>query len=233
MENNQKGLRAVKPLVVLVSLIVIVGLLVFAGRQIWHKQASTSQANTQQTINTACPNIAQTDNKSFQLPSGWQWHEIKDAGVKFAYPENWSSPTDQTNSGIEKYAVSFTIGKSDTNIMVTLSPDCSDFQTAISDINNGEYDTTDDSTVTRTIKHDQLSYYSLIHWPSDAGNQYQLVIHKVLNVDRIKSVLVEFSVIAGSQTCPDDRLASNDQTKCIDQAVSDEVDKVISSLQKI
>lgn len=117
--------------------------------------------------------------------------------------------------------------------MVSLSPDCSGFLSTSSDINNGKFDTLSGPTITKAIKHNQTSYSSLSHWSSDAGNQYKLITYDVVNVENIKSVIVEYSIVAGSPVCPDDRLASSDQPKCIDQSINNEVDEVISSLQKI
>lgn len=224
--------RFPKKKIALVSLIVLIIATVaytLYGK-VYHSKNSASL-----TYNAACSTTVQnTDNKSLQLPSGWNWYETKDIGLKYAYPKSWDSPTTQTNSGgIQKHVASFTVGSSGTNTMVSLSPDCSDFQPTLSDINNGKFDTLSGPTITKAIKHNQTSYSSLSHWSSDAGNHYQLITYNVVSVGSIKSVIVEYSVVAGSEVCPDDRLASNNQPTCINQSISDEADKVISSLQKI
>lgn len=211
MKNNQKGFGVVKGLVIL----VIVGIVGLVG---WNVRPVKNNAN----------------NISSQPPSGWNWYEIKDIGLKYAYPKSWDSPTNQTNSGgIQKYVTSFTVDPSGANTMVSLSPDSSDFQPTLSDIKNGKFDTLSGPTTTKAIKHNQTSYSSLSHWSSDAGNQYRLITYNVVGVGSIKSVLADYSVVTGSEVCPDDRLAPSDQPKCINQSISDEVDKVISSLQKI
>ena len=210
-------------------ILVIVGILGFIGWDVWHPKN-----NTNKTYTVACSTTVQTTgSKSSQLPSGWNWYEIIDIGLKYAYPKSWDSPTTQTNSGSQKYMASFTISSSGANTMVSLSPDCLDFQSTLSDINSGKFDTLSGPTTTKAIKHNQTSYSSLSHWSSDAGNHYQLITYEVVNVESIRSVTVSYSIIAGSQTCPDDRLASSDQPKCLNQSISDEVDKIISSLQKI
>lgn len=175
-----------------------------------------------------------TDNQSFQLPSGWNWYEIKSIGLKYAYPISWGDQTTQTNSGsIQEYVSSFTVKPSGATTLVSLSPDCSDFVSNLSDINNGKFDVLSGPTITKAIDHSQLSYSSLSHWSNDAGNQYKLTISRVVSIEGIRSVIVDYSVVTGSQLCPDDKLASNDQTECITQSTADEVNKIISSLQKI
>lgn len=217
-----------------IPLVGLVVLVIATGAYVWYSKVYHAKNSAGSTYSTACSATTPTiNNKSFKLPSGWSWYEIKDIGLKYAYPKSWDSPTTQTNSGSEKYVASFTIGSSGTNTMVTLDPDCSDFQTTLSNINNGKFDTLSGSITTRAIKYDQTSYSSLSHWSSDAGNQYQLTTYDVASVGSIKSVTVDYSIATGSEVCPDDRLASSDQPKCINQSISDEVNKVISSLQKI
>lgn len=223
--------RFPKKKIALVSLIVLI---IATAAYAWYSKAYHAKNSAGLTYTDVCSTTVQTtNNKSFQLPSGWGWYEIKDIGLKYAYPKSWDSPTTQTNSGVEKYVASFTIGSSGANTMVSLSPDCSDFQPALSDINNNKFDILSGPTTTRAIKHNQSSYSSLSHWSNDAGNQYQLITYDVVSVGSIKSVVVDYSIVTGSEVCPDDRLASSDQPKCINQSISDEVDKVISSLQKI
>lgn len=225
MRVDQKGSRVIIGLLIL----AIGGVFGFVGWYVWG-----AKNNTDKTYDTACSTTVQpTNNKSFQLPSSWNWYEIKDIGLKYASPKSWDSPTNQTNSGTQKYVTSFSVGSSGTNTMVSLSPDCSDFRSTLSDINNGKFDSQSGPTTTKAIRHNQTSYSSLSHWSSDAGNHYQLITYNVVSVGSIKSVIVDYRVVAGSEVCPDDRLASSDQPKCINQSISDEVDKVISSLQKI
>jgi hypothetical protein len=217
-----------------IALVCLTVLIIATGAYAWYGKVYHAKNSAGLTYSDACSTIVQTtNNQSFQLPSGWGWYEIKDIGLKYAYPKSWGSLTTQTNSGVEKYVASFTIGSSGANTMVSLSPSCSDFQATLSDINNNKFDTLSGPTTTRAIKHNQSSYSSLSHWSNDAGNQYQLITHDVASAGSIKSVVVDYSVVTGSQSCPDDRLASSDQPKCINQSISDEVDKVISSLQKI
>lgn len=224
MKDDQKGLEAINGLLIL----AIVGLLGFAGWDVWHHKNKNDK-----TYTTACSATVQTSGNPSQLPSGWNWYKINDIGLEYAYPTSWGPPTTQTNSGVQKYVASFTIGSTGTNTAVSLSPDCSDFQSALSDINGGKFDILSGPTTTRAIKHSQMSYSSLSHWSSDAGNQYKLTTYDVVSIGTIKSVVVDYSVISGSEVCPDDKLASNDQPKCINQSISDEVDEVINSLQKI
>lgn len=223
MESDKKRFGIAKTLLVILS-IALLGLL---G---WYILRPKKNTNT--TYETACSTTTQTNgNESFQPPDGWNWYDINDAAVRYAYPASWQSPTDQTNSGVEKYATSYTLGSSGTETTVTLSPSCSDFQPNLSAINDGTFDTSE-YTSTKAIKQDQSSYSSISHWSSDAGNQYKLTTYKIVNVGSIKSVIAEYSVIAGSEVCPEDSLAGSDKPKCITQANSDEVDKVIDSLQK-
>lgn len=225
MKDNQKVFGVVRGLLIL----VVVGILGSVGWYVWG-----AKDNTNKTYNAACSTTIQTTgSKSSQLPSGWNWYEIKDIRLKYAYPKSWEFPTTQTNSGSQKYVASFTVGSSGANTMVSLSPDCSDFQSTLSDINNGKFDTLSGPTTTKAIKHNQISYSSLSHWTSNAGNHYRLITYHVVSVGSIKAVIVDYSIVAGSEVCPDDRLASSDQSKCINQSISDEVNKVISSLQKI
>lgn len=224
MKHNQKGLGVVKGLIILVTL----GVLGFVTWYVWPTKDNTNNIDT-----TACSTTQATSNKSSQLPSGWNWYEIRDIGLKYAYPKSWDPPTTQTNSGLEKYVASFTLGSSGTNTTVSLSPDCSDFQSSLSAINNDQFDTVDDRITTKAINHNLTSYSSLSHWSSDAGNHYQLITYAVVSVGRIKLVTISYSVVTGSEVCPDNKLAPANQPKCINQSTSDEIDKVISSLQKI
>lgn len=224
MEDSQKRPRLVKVLLI----IVIVGILGFAGWYFWQ-----SKNNSNGVYVASCSTTTQiTGNKSSGPPNGWKWYEIKDIGVKYAYPKSWGSPTTLTNSGSPKYAASFTLSPSGANTIVTLDPSCSEFQPTLSDINNGKFDTLSGPTITKAIEHDKSSYSSLSHWSGDAGNHYKLVTYDVVSVGNIKSVTVDYSVITGTEVCPDDQLAPSGKTKCINQSISDEVDKVISSLQK-
>lgn len=234
MEDGQKSFRVDKILILIC--VIIIGLLGLIGWEVWgiHDNANTANPNRNHTTTGACPKIAQTtDNTSFQLPNGWHWYELRDAGLRYAYPDSWDSPTNQTNSGAQKYVTSFTVGSSGANTTVTLSPECSGFQAALSDINNGTFDTLTGSTITKAISHSQSAYSSLSHWSSDAGNQYELATFNVVSIGQIKSVKVEYNIVTDSQSCPDDRIASNDQPECINQSINDEVAKVISSLQKM
>lgn len=219
-----------KKIVVVGLIILIIATLAYA----WYSRVYHAKNSAGSTYNAASSTNAQNaNNKSFQLPSGWVWYEFKDIGIKYAYPKTWDSPTNQTNSGMQEYVVSFTIGTSGANTMVSLISDSSDFQSTLSDIKNGKFDTLSGPVTTKAIKHTQTSYSSLSHWSSDAGNQYRLITHNVVLVGSIKSILVNYSIITGSESCPDDRLAQNDRPKCINQSIGDEVDKVISSLQNI
>src|SRR3990167_7605822 len=181
MKVDQKGSKVITGLLIL----AIGGVFGLVGWYVWG-----TKNNTDKTYDTACSTTVQpTNNKSFQLPSSWNWYEIKDIGLKYAYPKSWDSPTNQTNSG--------------------------------------KFDSSSGPTTTKAIRHNQTSYSSLSHWSSDAGNHYQLITYNVVSVESIKSVIVDYRVVAGSEVCPDDRLASSDQAKCINQSISDEVDKVI------
>src|SRR3989344_2699347 len=224
MKDKQQGKRVYGALVVigLLSIVIVACWLVFRP----------SSYNTS-PVNVCSADIEDTSNKSTQLPTGWSWYEIKDAEVKYAYPNTWESPTTLTNSGSSKYEAIYTVTSSGANITISLSPSCSDFQAALADIKNGKFDTLNDNSTTKAIGHDQSSYSSLSHWSSDAGNQYQLVDYEVVSVKSIKSAQVSYSLIAGSESCPDDRLALNNQIKCINQFIDDEIDNVINSLQKI
>jgi hypothetical protein len=223
--------RFLKKRIALVGLIILI---ITAGAYVWDSQVHHAKNSAGSTYSAACSVTAQApNNKSFQLPSGWNWYEIKDIGLKYAYPKSWDPPTTQTNSGIQQYAASFTDSSSGANTIVILSPACSDFQSSLSDINNGKFDTLSGPTITKAIKHSQTSYSALSHWSSDAGNQYKLLTNDIVSVGSIKSVIVEYSVVSGSQLCPDDRLAPSAEPKCINQSISDEVDEVIGSLQKI
>ncbi len=225
MTNNQKAHRIYKVLIIL----VIVGILGLVGWKVWYPKTNSSN-----TYVAACSSTIQAaNNESSQLPDGWNWYEIKDAGLKFAYPKSWGLPTTITNSGVQKYVASFTIGSSGANTMVSLSSDCSDFQSTLSDINNSKFDTLSGPTTTKAINHNQTSYSSLSHWSSNAGNQYKLTTFDVVSIGSINNVTVDYSIIASKESCPDDRLASSDQPNCINQTISDEIDRVISSLQKI
>lgn len=223
MKANQKGFGAVKVLLV----IVVIALLGLLGWFVLRPKKNT-------TYSTACSATVQTNgNESFQLPGGWNWYDTKEAEVRYAYPSSWESPTNQTNSGDGKYVVSYTLGASGAETTVTLSPGCSDFQPNLTAINNGTFNTTENKTITKIIRHNQSTYTSLSHWSTDSGNQYQLTTYKIVSVGPIRSVVVDYSVIAGSEVCPEDSLASSNQSKCITQTISDEVDRVISSLQKL
>lgn len=215
--------------------IALVGLIVLAittAAFAWY--SNTNQAEDSTGSTSPCSTTAQTtDTKSFQLPSDWSWYEIKDIELKYAYPKSWGEPTTQTNSGKREYVASFTVDSSGANTTVLLSPDCSDLLSTLSDINTGKLDTVNDSATTKAIKHDQTAYSTLSHWSSDGGNQYKLITNKAVSVESIKSVLVDYSIVAGSEVCPDDRLASGNQPKCINKSISDEIDKVTQSLQKI
>ncbi len=225
MKDSQKAYGIYKVLIVL-GIVSILGLV---GWKVWYPKT-----NTNNTYVAACSTTLQApNNESSQLPDSWNWYEIKDVGLKYAYPKSWGTPTTLTNSGSQKYEASFTIGSSGANIMVSLSPDCSDFQATLSDINNGKFDILSGPTTTKAINHNQTSYSSLSHWSSNAGNQYKLTTYDVVSVGSINAVTVDYSIIADKESCPDDRLASSDQPKCINQAISDEIDRVISSLQKI
>ena len=224
MKNKQETSRIYRTLIVLgvLSIVIVACWLVFR-----------SNSSNTPTATVCSADIKDTSNESSKLPTGWSWYEIKDAEVKYAYPNNWGGPTTLTNSGSSKYETSYTVMSSGANIIVSLSPSCSDFLTALADINNGKFDTQNDNSTTKAIGHDQSSYSSLSHWSSDAGNQYQLVDYEVVSVKSIKSAQVSYSLIAGSESCPDDRLALNNQIKCINQFIDDEIDNVINSLQKI
>lgn len=225
MTINQKRFGAVGALLIL----IIIGLLGFIGWYVWPAKNN----NDNKTYNVACPSTVQTNNSS-QLPNGWSWYEISGIGLKYAYPNSWGSATTQTNSDSqEEYVASFTTVGSGANTTVILSADCSDFQSNLSDINNGKFDILGGPTITKAIKHDGSSYSSLSHWSSDSGNQYKLATYRVVGVGSINTVEVDYSVVTGTQVCPDDRLASSNQPKCINQSISDEVDQVLGSLQKI
>lgn len=225
MIDVQKRLRIVKGLIILLAL----GILGFAGWSIGHKEDSNNI-----TSGNVCGTKAQTaSNNNFKLPNDWSWHEVKDIGIKFAYPKKWADPSVQTNSGTQQYVASFTVDSLGTNTTVSLNPDCSDFQSALSSINSDKFDTVDGTVTTKAIRHGQASYSSLTHWSTDAGNRYQLTTSAAVNAEGINVATIDYGVVADSQSCPDDKLASNDQPKCINQSVSDEIDKVISSLQKI
>jgi hypothetical protein len=224
MKHSQKGFGAVRGLIIL----TIVGLLAFIGWSIWN----ATKEDTNKTYSAACSTTAQTNN-NYQLPSDWNWYEIKAVGLKYAYPKSWGSPTTQTNSGSQNYVASFTITGTEANTMVSLIPTCSDFKSNLSNINSGKFDILSGSTITKAIKHDETFYSSLSHWSSDAGNQYKLVTYSVVSAGSINTVEIDYSVVTGTQVCPDDRLASSDQPKCINQSISDEVDQVIGSLRKI
>lgn len=224
MNDNQKSRRIYKFLIIL----VVVGTTLMAS---WF--VSRPKSNNNSPLNVCSTNIKDTTNESSQLPLNWVWYEIKDIGLKYAYPKDWTSPTTLTNSGSQKYEASFTVSSSGANTIVSLSPGCSDFQTTLSDINNGKFDTLEDNTTTKAIKHSQSSYSALTHWSGDSGHQYKLITYNVVSVESIRSVTVTYSVVAGSESCPDDKVATSDQSKCITQSISDEVDKIIGSLQKI
>lgn len=221
----------------LIAGLVLIGILLIAigAWEIWHTGHNTTKtSSTAITISSKCPITADTStNKTFTLPSDWSWYTIKDIGIKYAYPKDWTQPTTQTNSGLQKYVASFTVASLGASATVSLRPDCSDFQTNITAINSGTFDLLSGPTTTRATQHSQTSYSSLSHWTSDPGNQYQLVNSDIVNVGSIRSAVLTYGIISGSQVCPDDKLATNDQTKCITQSISDELDKVISSLQKI
>lgn len=225
MDDTKKGFRPIHGLLIL----VVVGVLGFIGWGIWH-----SKNNSNKTNFIGCSTTVPATSGSAQLPSDWTWHEYKDIGLKFAYPSSWGTATDQTNSGgIIKYVSSFTEESSGANTMVTLNLECSELQTALSDINNGKFDTLSGPTIIKAIKHDQTSYSSMSHWTGDAGNIYELITNDFVNVGNIRSVIVDYTIGTGSEVCPDDSLAPSGGSKCINQSISDVADEVIGSLQKI
>ena len=218
--------REVRIVLIVLGAVSVIGI---ASRYIWWPKDSNKNIYVAECSTT----IQAANVEPFKLPSYWSWNEIKDIGVKYAYPKSWGNPTTLTNSGAQKYETSFTVSSSGANIMVSLNPDCSDFKSAISDITNDKYNTPNGSTTTKAIRLDRSSFSLLSHWSSDAGNQYKLTTYDVVNIGSIKTAAIDYSIIAGAKQCPDDRLASFNQPKCINQIINDEVNKVIGSLKKM
>ena len=226
MQADSKKINVVRGLLVA----LIVACLGVLGWLIWHKKANSPITAHSNACSVSLP---AAEGQSFKLPSGWQWYELKAAGLKYAYPNTWTHPTTQTNTGSEKYLASFTVAPSGANTTVALSQSCSDFRSIISDINNGKFDVLDSPATTIAISHDQNSYSSMSHWMSDAGNQYKLVESGLVSVGEINSVTVGYSVTTGAEICPDNALAQSSQSKCIGQSIGDQAGTIIRSLQKI
>ena len=206
---------------VYLAAVVMVCILGFAG---W--TVLSGKTNTSSTTYVADCSVTIPANKSSKLPNGWALYEIRDIGIKYFYPANWGNPTTITNSGSQKYEADFTDKSVGANVAVLLSPDCSD-------INSANSQTQDKKVATKIIKQDKSSYSTITHWTSNKGNQYKLTIYNVVSVGSINSAAVSYSVIAGKEICPDDKLAAVDQPKCINQTTSDMLDQVVKTLQEI
>lgn len=225
MKKNQKPNRIYKSLIVL-------GVLGIIGISCWFFLRPNTDTATNNYVAECSASIPEHNNAPTEPPYAWALYEIRDIGVKYFYPLTWGSPTIVTNSGTQNYEADHTIQPSDAFVAVLLSQDCSGFPAAISDIKNGKFDTQDGQTTTKAINHDKSSYSSMSHWTSSNGNQYKFTIYNVVNVGVIKSIAVSYTVITGEDTCPDNSLASDAQSKCINQSISDEINGVVSSLQK-
>lgn len=226
MQENPKSQRLLKGLVT----IAIVGLISFFSWDVWHRHNNTSNTNSVVACSISVPD---TSSSQFQLPNGWNWYEIKDIGLKYAYPASWKDLTTPTNTASGNYVFSFTEDLSGANIQMTLAPNCSDLQSNLADINSGQFDILSGTATTKAIGHDQASYSAISHWESGAGNQYQLLTSRALDFKRYKALTISYSVITGAESCPDNQLATTSQTKCPTQSISSELDNLIKSLQPI